>query len=53
MLVVEPIPSDWNIPEENFPHTKSSASTASWNLRVPPGGRTTLTYTARVSWCGF
>ena len=53
VLVVEPIPSDWSIPEENFPHTKSSASTASWNLRVPAGGRTTLTYTAHVSWCGF
>ncbi len=53
VLVVEPIPSDWSIPQESSPHTKSSASTASWNLRVPAGGRTTLTYTAHVNWCGF
>ncbi len=53
VLVVEPIPGDWQILEENLPHTKSSASTASWNVRVRPGGRSTLTYTAHVNWCGF
>jgi hypothetical protein len=52
VLVVEPIPGDWQITHENVPHIKSSASTASWNLRVPAGGRSTLTYTAHVSWCG-
>jgi len=51
VLVVEPIPGDWQILDENMPHTKSSASTASWNVSVPAGGRSTLTYTARVKWC--
>ncbi len=51
VLVVEPIPGDWQIVEENMPHVKSSASTASWNVRVPAGERSTLTYTARVNWC--
>jgi hypothetical protein len=53
VLVVEPIPSDWQILDENMPHVKSSASTASWTVRVPANARSTLTYTARVSWCGF
>jgi hypothetical protein len=53
VLVVEPIPGDWQILDENMPHTKSSASTASWNVSVPAGGRSTLTYTARVKWCSW
>ena len=51
VLVVEPIPGDWQIVNENIPHVKSSAETASWSVRVPPGEQSTLTYTARVSWC--
>jgi hypothetical protein len=51
VLVVEPIPGDWQIVNENIAHVKSSAETASWNVRVPPGEQSTLTYTARVSWC--
>lgn len=51
VLVVEPIPGDWQIVDENVPHTKSSAFTASWKLRVPADSRSTLTYTARVNWC--
>jgi hypothetical protein len=52
VLIVEPIPGDWQIADENVAHTKSSASTASWNLRVPAAERSTLTYTAHVRWCG-
>ncbi len=48
VLVVEPIPGDWQIPAESAPHVKSSSSTATWTLVVPPNGSTTLTYTARV-----
>lgn len=51
VLVVEPIPGDWAITSESAPHVKSSASTASWNIRIPADGRTVLTYTARASWC--
>jgi hypothetical protein len=51
VLVVEPIPADWQITEESLPHTKSSASTANWLVHVPADGRTVLNYTARVSWC--
>ncbi|MFN2529076.1 MAG: DUF4139 domain-containing protein [Candidatus Baltobacteraceae bacterium] len=51
VLVVEPIPGDWQITAENFQYTKSSASSANWNMRVPAEGRTVLTYTARTTWC--
>jgi len=51
VLVVESIPGDWRIVEENYTHTKTSASTANWNVPVPAGGSATLTYRARVNWC--
>ena len=51
VLVVEPIPGDWSIVAENLPHAKSSSSTATWGLRVPADGSTTLTYTALVKLC--
>lgn len=52
VLVVEPIPADWKITDENLGHTKSSASTANWLVHVPADGQTVLRYTARVTWCG-
>jgi hypothetical protein len=51
VLVVEGIPGDWRIVQENVQHTKSSAATANWLVPVPADGRATLTYTARVKWC--
>jgi hypothetical protein len=51
VLVVEPIPGQWQITGENVAHVKSSASTASWNIRVPADGQSALTYTANVNWC--
>lgn len=51
VLVVEPIPGEWQIVSENMRHTKSSASTANWLVHVPAGKRSTLTYTARTTWC--
>jgi hypothetical protein len=48
VLVVEPIPADWTMLETSAPFVKSSSSSASWSLSVPPGGSTTLTYRVRV-----
>jgi len=48
VLVVEPIPGDWTILRSSAPYKKTSASTATWTLTVPPAGATTLTYTAQV-----
>ncbi len=51
VLVVESIPGTWQILAENTPHEKTSASTATWTVHVPPDSHATLTYTARSSWC--
>jgi len=51
VLVVESIPGTWQILAENSAHVKSSASTATWTVHVPADSHTTLTYTARSSWC--
>jgi hypothetical protein len=48
VLVVEPIPAEWKIQSESAPHTKTSSGTASWHLRIPADGKTTLTFTAEV-----
>jgi len=49
--VVEPLPGQWSILTENFPHVKSSSSTSTWTIRVPSSGNTTLSYRARVKLC--
>ncbi len=51
VMVVEPIPGDWTISAESQPHVKSSASTATWIVHAQADGKTTLTYTADVTWC--
>ncbi len=48
VVVVEPVPGDWTMIQESAPHAKSSSSTATWALRVPAGGATTLTYRVRI-----
>jgi len=48
VLVVEPIPGEWQILAESAPHEKTSSGTASWHLRVPADGKTTLTFTTEV-----
>jgi hypothetical protein len=51
VLVVEPIPGDWTIAQENRAHMKTSSSTASWSVNVPANGNATLDYTALVRYC--
>ena len=51
VLVVEPIPGTWTVLSESLPHTKSSSATATWNVRVPADGKSTLRYRVRVSLC--
>jgi hypothetical protein len=48
VLVVEPIPGEWTILQSSAPYQKTSSSTATWALAVPPQGSTTLTYRVRV-----
>jgi hypothetical protein len=46
--VIEPIPGDWTIVASLLPHRKSSASTATWAVRVPAESAVTLTYRVRT-----
>jgi len=46
--VIEPIPGEWTVLNENLAHQKSSSSTATWLVHVPAGARTTLNYNVRV-----
>ncbi len=49
--VVEPLPGEWSILTENFPHEKSSSTTSTWTIRVPSSASATLSYRARVKLC--
>ena len=51
VLVVEPLPGDWSIPQENLPHQKTSSSTATWSVHVPADSNAKLNYTAHVKVC--
>ncbi len=46
--VIEPVPGDWEVLKQSHQHIKDAANTATWAIEVPPKGKSTLTYTARV-----
>jgi hypothetical protein len=46
--VLEELPGDWTITRASQPHTKESASLASWLVQVPAEGTTNLTWLAQV-----
>lgn len=46
--VLETLPGDWRILEENALHTKEAANLASWSIQVPAEGTKTLTWVAQV-----
>ena len=46
--VVEPIPGDWRIIEENLPHEKVGADHAQWQVDVPADGKSELQYKVRI-----
>lgn len=46
--VVEPIPGEWKIIEENQKHEKVGANNALWQVNVPADGKTELQYTVRI-----
>jgi hypothetical protein len=49
VLVVEPIPGDWKIVSSSAQYQKSSSSTATWSIRIPPEGTTKLTYRVAIT----
>lgn len=48
VIVREPIPGDWEMLRESFPHEKVAAGTAEWRIEVPAQGSTTLKYRVLV-----
>lgn len=48
VVVQEPMPGDWKILNASHPYTKGASNTATWQITVPPEGKTTLTYRAQV-----
>jgi len=46
--VVEPMPGDWDVLEENLPHVKESSGEATWEVDVPAEREATLEYRVRV-----
>ncbi len=47
--VVEPLPGNSKVIEENRPHKKQDASTVVWHVPVPANGKTVLKYKVRVN----
>ena len=45
---METIGGDWTIGEESHPHRTTSSGMAEWQIPVPAGGRSLLTYKAKV-----
>lgn len=48
VTVHEPVPGDWRMLEETQAHTKETAGTAVWRIKVPGEGRATLRYRVLV-----
>ena len=48
VTVVENIPGDWTMLSESQSHTKESAGQAAWDVAIPAGGKTELTYRVRT-----
>jgi hypothetical protein len=48
VTVQEPIPADWKILQENYPHEKSTSNTAIWKIVISPEGSATLNYRVQI-----
>lgn len=46
--VQEPIPGDWVMISESFPHTKRAANLAEWQIAVPGNEKIILSYRVRI-----
>lgn len=48
VMVLEPMPGDWEMISSSHKFTRESSSAASWNVAVPAKGEATLSYRVRV-----
>ena len=50
MRVVEPMGGEWTMVETSIPNRKTAAFESQWDVSVPAGGETVLTYRVRVKY---
>ena len=50
VIVREPIPSDWEMLKESYPHKKVEAGTAEWRINIPAESSKTLDYRVLVKY---
>ena len=48
--VVEPLGGEWTMVETSIPNRKTAAFESQWDVPVPAGGETVLTYRVRVKY---
>lgn len=48
VAVIDRLSGEWSISKESAPHQSPDSQSARWELTVPAGGATTLTYSVRV-----
>lgn len=50
VMVIEPVPGDWEVIKANLPSEKTDAHTLQFTLGVPKDGKTTVNYRVRMRW---
>lgn len=50
VIVREPIPADWEMLKENYPHKKVTAKTAEWKIKIPAESSKILSYRVLVNY---
>lgn len=48
VIVREPVPGEWKITKENYPHKKAASGTAEWQVTIPAESSKTLRYQVLV-----
>jgi len=50
VMIREPVPGEWKISQENYPHTKMTTGTAQWQITIPAESSETLKYSVLVQY---
>jgi len=50
VTIREPIPGEWEVLKENYPHSKAASGTAEWQMTIPAESSSTLNYRVLVKY---
>jgi hypothetical protein len=50
VVIVEPVPGDWEVVKSSHPHNKVEAHTLQYVIKVPKSGKATVNYRVRMRW---